>query len=75
MATLKIDKSYIDEVIQDAVDDIKRNFLEQIYSDLLRVKHNTMSIDELIDKVYEAKREKNKDKSYYQLTKEAADRL
>lgn len=26
--------------------------LEKIYSDLLRVKHNTMSIDELIDKAY-----------------------
>ena len=25
---------------------------EQLYSDLLRVKHNTMSIDSLIDKVY-----------------------
>ena len=74
MATLKIE-SLIDEAIRDAVDDIKGNFLEQIYSDLLRVKHNTMSIDELIDKVYEAKREIDKEKTYYQLTKEAADRI
>ena len=31
--------------------------LEQIYSDLLRVKHNTMNINELIDKVYADMRE------------------
>ena len=59
MAKLEIDKKYIDEAIQNAVDNIKGIFLEQIYSDLLRVKHNTMSIDELIDKVYDAKREKD----------------
>ena len=59
MAKLEIDKKYIDEAIRDAVDNIKGIFLEQIYSDLLRVKHNTMSIDELIDKVYDAKREKD----------------
>ena len=29
--------------------------LDWIYSDLLRVKHNTMNIDELIDKVYAEK--------------------
>lgn len=61
MAKLEIDKKYIDEAIQNAVDNIKGIFLEQIYSDLLRVKHNTMSIDELIDKVYDAKREKDKE--------------
>ena len=55
MAKLEIDKKYIDEAIQNAVDNIKGIFLEQIYSDLLRVKHNTMSIDELIDKVYAEK--------------------
>lgn len=36
----------------------KREKEKQLYSDLLRVKHNTMSIDSLIDKVYEDMRGK-----------------
>ena len=34
------------------------NPLQWIYSDLLRVKHNTMSLDTLIDKVYAKMEEK-----------------
>lgn len=45
--------SHCFEVKRKAIESLRQ--LDWIYSDLLRVKHNTMNIDELIDKVYAEK--------------------
>ena len=45
-----LSNSHCFEVKRKAIKSLRQ--LDCIYSDLLRVKHNTMNIDELIDKVY-----------------------